>query len=76
VEDAIDTNELEIQQLGIRVLSALEPAPTLGDRVLLQRLVANLVDNAVRHNVEGGSIQIATAADGGRRPSRSRTPGP
>jgi len=36
----------------------LEPAPTSGDPELLSRLVGNLVENAVRHNIEGGSVAI------------------
>ncbi len=38
----------------------LEPAPLTGDPALLDRLVANLVENAVRHNVMGGSVQVTT----------------
>jgi hypothetical protein len=34
-----------------------------GDPTLLTRLVANLVDNAVRHNQPGGWIQVTTTAD-------------
>ena len=37
------------------------PAPTCGDPVLLRRLVGNLVENAVRHNHDGGWIEAATA---------------
>lgn len=37
-----------------------EPAPVVGDRVLLERLVGNLVENAVRHNVSGGWIRVDT----------------
>lgn len=33
---------------------------TFGDRILLERLVANLVDNAVRYNLQGGSVQVIT----------------
>ena len=40
--------------------TSLEAARTAGDSVLLDRLVANLVDNAVRHNAPGGCIQVAT----------------
>ncbi|MHA7133459.1 sensor histidine kinase [Oerskovia turbata] len=36
------------------------PAPALGDAVLLERLVQNLVDNAVRHNSPGGHVRVAT----------------
>lgn len=43
-------------------LTVTVDAPTVvvpGDRVLLERLVGNLVENAVRHNVSGGWIRIA-----------------
>ena len=36
-----------------------------GDPALLERLVGNLVENAVRHNVDDGWIAIRTAMDGG-----------
>ena len=42
----------------------LEPARLSGSRVLLERLAANLVENAVRHNVSGGWMEVATAATG------------
>jgi signal transduction histidine kinase len=48
-----------------RLHASLEPAETLGDRLLLERLVANLVDNAARYNVAGGDLWLTTsAADG------------
>jgi transcriptional regulator with XRE-family HTH domain len=46
--------------------TALEPARTTGDPQLIERLVANLVDNAVRHNVPGGRLDIATHTAQGR----------
>jgi signal transduction histidine kinase len=49
-----------------RVESALRPAPASGDRALVERLVANLLDNAVRHNVPGGWVRVATAVRSGR----------
>jgi signal transduction histidine kinase len=36
------------------------PTPVTGERVLLERLVGNLVENAVRHNVTGGWIRVST----------------
>ena len=44
----------------------LEPAVATGDRDLLQRLVANLVSNAVRHNIPRGRIEVSTGTDSGR----------
>ena len=46
--------------------TALQPAPACGDLVLLDRLVANLVDNAVRHNIAGGWIQVTTGTRDGQ----------
>lgn len=63
-EDALDATETAIHQRQIKVNAALEPAPTRGDRVLLERMIANLVQNAVRHNNPGGWIGIHTNNDG------------
>jgi signal transduction histidine kinase len=41
-------------------VEAFEPASTNGDPNLLDRLVANLISNAIRHNVPGGRIEVAT----------------
>jgi signal transduction histidine kinase len=46
---------------GPRVHASLEPAVILGDPVLAERLVANLVDNAVRYNLAvGGEVWVST----------------
>jgi signal transduction histidine kinase len=50
---------------GFDTVVALEPARTTGDPDLLARLGANLVSNAVRHNVVGGRIEVATRAEPG-----------
>src|SRR5581483_5274865 len=41
------------------------PAATVGDPRLLERLIGNLVENAIRHNVPDGWLRISTgqAAD-------------
>jgi signal transduction histidine kinase len=62
-EDALDAAAPAIKASSLRVASALEPAPAVGDPVLVERLVANLIDNAVRHNVADGWIEVST---GGR----------
>lgn len=51
----------EIEAHHLKLTSQLDPAPTEGDPALVQRLISNLVDNAVRHNVPGGLIEIRTA---------------
>jgi signal transduction histidine kinase len=55
---AHDLNELQ------RVV-LLEPAWTTGDPSLVERLAANLVSNAIRHNVAGGWIEVATRTAAG-----------
>jgi signal transduction histidine kinase len=41
-------------------IAAFEPARTTGDPDLVERLAANLVSNATRHNVTGGRIEVET----------------
>ncbi|HEY5430822.1 MAG TPA: HAMP domain-containing sensor histidine kinase [Solirubrobacteraceae bacterium] len=59
-EDAVDASRAAIDQRQITVDATLEPALAQGDRVLLERMIANLIDNAVRHNNRGGWIKIRT----------------
>ncbi|HEX4106666.1 MAG TPA: HAMP domain-containing sensor histidine kinase [Solirubrobacteraceae bacterium] len=47
------TGELDIR-------ATLAAAPTDGDPRLLERLIANLLDNAIRHNVPGGHVEVST----------------
>jgi signal transduction histidine kinase len=56
----------ETRRLGLRLEAATTPAVLDGDPVLTERLVANLVDNAVRHNIPGGWVQVATRTVAGR----------
>jgi signal transduction histidine kinase len=46
---------------GLRVQVRTDPAPTRGDRVLLERVASNLLENAARHNVSGGWVTVCTA---------------
>jgi signal transduction histidine kinase len=45
---------------AVRVDAVLAPAATAGDPRLLEILLANLVDNAARHNVPGGRVEVTT----------------
>jgi len=65
-QDAIDQSGTAARASGIAIEADLSAAPSLGDRVLVERLAANLVDNAVRYNVTGGSIQVETGTDLGQ----------
>jgi signal transduction histidine kinase len=55
-EDVLDAADPE----GRLVHASLEPAVILGDPVLAERLVANLVDNALRYNLADGEVWVST----------------
>ena len=42
----------------------LAEAPVLGDPVLLERMVQNLIENGLRHNVPGGWVCVVTGTHG------------
>jgi signal transduction histidine kinase len=56
----------EIDRLGIHVDANTSPAPLEGDPRLVERLVANLLNNALQHNVVGGRVEIATGVTDGQ----------
>jgi signal transduction histidine kinase len=61
---------------SIHVQTAFTTAPATGDPNLVQSLVANLVDNALRHNVPGGRVEVWTTMAAGRASIRIRNTGP
>ncbi len=60
-EEVIATRREEIELQGLGLNAALEGAHVQGDRQLIERLVANLLDNAIRHNTTEGRIDVTTA---------------
>jgi signal transduction histidine kinase len=62
--EALSAAGAEAERLGLRVSAVLGRAPVAGDRALLERLVANLVENAVRHNVPGGWVEVGSGLMG------------
>jgi len=64
--DALTADEPEARSRGLRVQATLGRAPALGDLRLTERLAANLVDNAVRHNAAGGRVEVTTGTRSGR----------
>jgi signal transduction histidine kinase len=57
---ALLARESEAQGRDLDVRATLTPAPTAGDPRLLERLIANLLDNAIRHNIPQGHVEITT----------------
>ncbi|HEV8166128.1 MAG TPA: HAMP domain-containing sensor histidine kinase [Actinomycetota bacterium] len=63
---AVEQARREGGAAGLRVLTGLRPAPVEGDPALLGRMVANLVENAVRHNQPPGWLEVTTGISDGR----------
>ncbi len=61
----LDTREPDAAARGLAINASISPAPVLGDARLLQRMAANLIDNAIRHNITGGRIGIQVTTSGG-----------
>lgn len=57
---AVSAVAAEAEEKGVRVETEVEEAVTVGDPRLLERLVGNLVENGIRHNVTGGWLRITT----------------
>ncbi|MBO3747550.1 HAMP domain-containing histidine kinase [Streptosporangiaceae bacterium NEAU-GS5] len=63
-------------EAAVRIERSLQSAPVSGDRALIERLVVNLLDNAVRYNVPGGRVRVETAVRSGRPALRVLNNGP
>ena len=63
---AVAARHQEAERRRIHVDATLAAAPATGDPRLAESLVANLLDNALRHNVAGGRVEISTARAAGR----------
>ena len=59
-QHAIDQSLAEAAARDVELRVDLQSAGIDGDRPLVERLVANLVENAVRHNVPGGIVRVST----------------
>jgi signal transduction histidine kinase len=64
VSDALDANRADIDRMGLAVDDASADVQVMGNGTLLARMVANVIDNAVRHNVAGGAVHIFTELGG------------
>ncbi|MEG3632258.1 sensor histidine kinase [Micromonospora palythoicola] len=65
VTGVLATYQDRITEAGLTVQSHLEPRLVMGERVLLERLVTNLVENAIKYNRPGGTLTVTV----GRSPA-------
>ncbi len=60
----VEAHEGQAAARGVDLELSTEPASLSGERRLIERLVSNLVDNAICHNTPGGSARIAVRGNG------------
>ncbi len=73
---ALGEADEEAEIAGLSMTTDLCPAPVVGDPVLLDRLVRNVIDNAIRHNHHGGWVEVTTGGGDGRAHISVRNSGP
>jgi signal transduction histidine kinase len=65
VETVVGVHQDAATRAGLTITSRLQPRVVLGEQVLLERLVTNLVQNAIKYNRPGGTIDVEV----GQRPA-------
>ncbi|GAA1267676.1 ATP-binding protein [Sphaerisporangium rubeum] len=63
-ETVLATRRGQAAKAGVGLTCHLAPATTTGDPRLVESLVANLIDNAIRHNHADGHVRITTVSSG------------
>jgi signal transduction histidine kinase len=61
--DVLGGRDAEIERRGLQLRVELDPASVEGHPQLIERLVANLLDNAIAHNLAGGRIDVMTTTE-------------
>jgi signal transduction histidine kinase len=64
--DCITDLRARAEDARVEVRDDLEPAWTFGEPGLLERMIANLVDNGIRYNEPGGFLDVQTRSADGR----------
>jgi len=64
--DCITDLHARAVEVEVEVTDHLQPAPVRGEPRLLERMIANLVDNGIRHNEPGGFLEVLTGSEAGR----------
>jgi signal transduction histidine kinase len=66
VDAALAERSARLAEADLRVEAAIRPARLVGDPLLVARLVANLLDNAIHYNRPGGTIEVSARGTDGR----------
>jgi signal transduction histidine kinase len=74
--DCITDLHARAVQSQVRVRDDLAPAWTRGQPELIERMIANLLENGLRHNIVGGYLEVSTRVRGRRASLVVRNGGP
>lgn len=68
VQDVVMQFQLRAEQTGVALKADIRPDLPLvsGDIALMERVLVNLIDNALRHTPSGGSVIVALVSDQGK----------
>ncbi len=72
----VTARETDAAVHGLVLDAELQSAPISGDRRLIERLVSNLVDNAMAHNLSGGDVRVSVRPLNGDAVLRIANSGP
>ena len=61
-QDIVLSRRPDAERHGVQIDATLDEAHAVGDPSLVASLVTNLLDNAIRHNVADGAVEISTNA--------------
>ncbi len=67
LRDIIPTLELKAEQRSVRVeINPMPPSPLMvyGDKERLTQVLTNLIDNAIKYNVAGGTVTVTATTEG------------
>ena len=64
-QEIVDSRRPEAERQGIKIEATFDEAHAIGDASLVASLASNLLDNAIRHNVPDGAVEISTGSTPG-----------
>jgi signal transduction histidine kinase len=68
VQDVVQKFQLRAEQCGVSLKAGVRPDLPLvsGDIALMERVLENLIDNAIRHTPAGGAVSVSLSPENGR----------